>query len=80
SHNITSWQSSQDGEMRLFLVDDLKVFKITGNGYYKKDKIQAKPDKTENETESVEKPKVNQRQQKVNPNKVKATKTSSQKK
>nr|GEW74569.1 retrovirus-related Pol polyprotein from transposon TNT 1-94 [Tanacetum cinerariifolium] len=51
-----------------------------GNGYYKKDKIQAKPEKTKHKTESVEKPKVNQSQQKVNPDKVKATKSSIQKK
>nr|GFC17832.1 hypothetical protein [Tanacetum cinerariifolium] len=31
-----------------------------GNGYHQMDKIQAKPDKTEHETESVEKSKVNQ--------------------
>nr|GEV96238.1 reverse transcriptase domain-containing protein [Tanacetum cinerariifolium] len=37
-------------------------------------KIQAKPDKTEHKTESVEKSKVNQSQQKVNPDKAKATK------
>nr|GEU40404.1 reverse transcriptase domain-containing protein [Tanacetum cinerariifolium] len=34
---------------------------MTGNGYHQKDKIQAKPDKTENEMESVEKLKVNQK-------------------
>nr|GFC55880.1 hypothetical protein [Tanacetum cinerariifolium] len=38
-------------------VDDIVM--ITGNGYRQKDKIQAKPDKTEHETESVEKSKVN---------------------
>nr|GEU62099.1 hypothetical protein [Tanacetum cinerariifolium] len=32
---------------------------IGGNGYHQRDKIQAKPDKTEHETESVEKSKVN---------------------
>nr|GEW00099.1 retrovirus-related Pol polyprotein from transposon TNT 1-94 [Tanacetum cinerariifolium] len=51
-----------------------------GNEYYQRDKIQAKPDKIEHKTESVEKPKDNQSQQKVNPDKVKATKSSSQKK
>nr|GEX08834.1 hypothetical protein [Tanacetum cinerariifolium] len=35
------------------------------NGYHQKDKIQAKPDKTEHEMESMEKSKVNQSQQKV---------------
>nr|GEV62080.1 integrase, catalytic region, zinc finger, CCHC-type, peptidase aspartic, catalytic [Tanacetum cinerariifolium] len=43
----------------------------TCNGYRQKDKIKAKPDKTEHEMKSVEKSKVNQRQQKVNPVKVK---------
>nr|GEW49186.1 putative reverse transcriptase domain-containing protein [Tanacetum cinerariifolium] len=42
-----------------------------GNGYNKRDKIQAKPDKTEHKTESVEKSKVKS-QQKVKPDKVKA--------
>nr|GEX52587.1 hypothetical protein [Tanacetum cinerariifolium] len=42
-----------------------------GNGYRQKDKIQANPDKTEHEMESVKKSKVNQSQQKVNPVKVK---------
>nr|GEV68326.1 hypothetical protein [Tanacetum cinerariifolium] len=35
---------------------------IRVNGYHKKDKIQAKPDKTEHETKSVEKSIVNQSQ------------------
>nr|GEZ52836.1 ribonuclease H-like domain-containing protein [Tanacetum cinerariifolium] len=35
---------------------------VIGNGYHKRDKIQAKSGKTENETESVEKSKVNQSQ------------------
>nr|GEY95689.1 reverse transcriptase domain-containing protein [Tanacetum cinerariifolium] len=37
------------------------------NGYHQRDKIQAKPDKTEHETKSVEKSKVNQIQQKSQP-------------
>nr|GEY97835.1 hypothetical protein [Tanacetum cinerariifolium] len=41
------------------------------NGYDKRDKIQAKPDKTEHKTESMEKSKVKS-QQKVKPDKVKA--------
>nr|GEV22477.1 hypothetical protein [Tanacetum cinerariifolium] len=41
------------------------------NGYRQKDKIQAKPDKTEHEVESMEKSKFNQSQQKVNPVNVK---------
>nr|GEY30620.1 hypothetical protein [Tanacetum cinerariifolium] len=41
------------------------------NEYHQMDKIQAKPDKTEHEMKSVEKLKVNQSQQKVNPIKVK---------
>nr|GEU37175.1 reverse transcriptase domain-containing protein [Tanacetum cinerariifolium] len=44
---------------------------VCGNGYHQKDKIQAKLDKTEHEMKSVEKSKVNQRQPKVNPVKVK---------
>nr|GEX38836.1 reverse transcriptase domain-containing protein [Tanacetum cinerariifolium] len=48
------------------------------NGYHQKDKIKAKADKTEHEIKSVEKSKVNQSQQKVNLDKVKATKSSSQ--
>nr|GEU35554.1 integrase, catalytic region, zinc finger, CCHC-type, peptidase aspartic, catalytic [Tanacetum cinerariifolium] len=48
---------------------------MTGNGYHKKDKIQAKPDKTEHKTESVEKSKVN----KSHPDKVKATKSNKSK-
>nr|GEX97512.1 hypothetical protein [Tanacetum cinerariifolium]GEX97513.1 hypothetical protein [Tanacetum cinerariifolium] len=42
-----------------------------GNGYRQKDKIKAKPDKTEHEMESMEKSKVNQSQPKVNSVKVK---------
>nr|GEX79207.1 hypothetical protein [Tanacetum cinerariifolium] len=46
--------------------------KVAGNGYDKKrDKIQAKPGKTEHKTESVEKSTVKS-QQKVKPNKVEA--------
>nr|GEW22412.1 ribonuclease H-like domain-containing protein [Tanacetum cinerariifolium] len=55
------------------------TMRARGDGCHKKDKIQEKSDKTEHEIESVEKPKVNQSQQKVNPDKVKATKSSSQK-
>nr|GEY42156.1 putative ribonuclease H-like domain-containing protein [Tanacetum cinerariifolium] len=50
-----------------------QAIEITGNEYNKRDKIQAKPDKTEHKTESVEKSKVKS-QQKVKPNKVKAKK------
>nr|GEW75731.1 hypothetical protein [Tanacetum cinerariifolium] len=45
----------------------------------KKDKIQAKPDKTKHKTESVEKSKVNQSQQKVNLDKVKVIKSKGKK-
>nr|GEV79877.1 hypothetical protein [Tanacetum cinerariifolium] len=49
----------------------LAVMKAVDNGYHQRDKIQAKPDKTEHEIKSVEKSKVNQSQQKLNPIKVK---------
>nr|GEX22438.1 reverse transcriptase domain-containing protein [Tanacetum cinerariifolium] len=47
-------------------------------GTIKKDKIQAKPDKTEHKTESMEKLKVKS-QQKVKPNKIEAKKTKKSK-
>nr|GEX03879.1 hypothetical protein [Tanacetum cinerariifolium] len=43
---------------------------MIGNGYHKKDKIQAKPDKTECEMESVKKSKLTKVNKKVNPIKV----------
>nr|GEX41602.1 reverse transcriptase domain-containing protein [Tanacetum cinerariifolium] len=52
----------------------IKTKWIFGNGYNKRNKIQAKPDKTEHKTKSMEKSKVNQSQQKLNPDKVKAKK------
>nr|GEU71949.1 hypothetical protein [Tanacetum cinerariifolium] len=44
---------------------------MIGNGYHKKDKIQAKPDKTERKMESVKKSKLTKVNKKVNPIKVK---------
>nr|GEW65023.1 putative reverse transcriptase domain-containing protein [Tanacetum cinerariifolium] len=46
----------------------------------KRDNIQAKPDKTKHKTESMEKSKVNQSQQKSTPSKSKPSRKSSQKK
>nr|GEX52148.1 retrovirus-related Pol polyprotein from transposon TNT 1-94 [Tanacetum cinerariifolium] len=45
---------------------------LTGSGYRQKDKIKAKPDKTDHEMESVEKSKVNQSQQKSTQSKSKS--------
>nr|GEX33018.1 hypothetical protein [Tanacetum cinerariifolium] len=45
-------------------ISQMEPNKVTGNGYYQGDKIQAKPNKTEHETKSMEKSKVNQSQQK----------------
>nr|GFA85001.1 hypothetical protein [Tanacetum cinerariifolium] len=52
---------------------------LTGNRYHIKDIIQAKSDKIEHKMKSVEKSKVNLSQQKVNPDKVKATKSNKSK-
>nr|GEX04048.1 reverse transcriptase domain-containing protein [Tanacetum cinerariifolium] len=53
-----------------------KRHRTPGNGYNKRDKIQAKPNKTEHKTESVEKSKVNK---KSNPTKSKPRESKSQK-
>nr|GEU80816.1 hypothetical protein [Tanacetum cinerariifolium] len=46
-------------------------YDIVCHGYHQKDKTKAKPDKAEHEIESMEKPKVDKNQPKVNPVKVK---------
>nr|GEU43555.1 retrovirus-related Pol polyprotein from transposon TNT 1-94 [Tanacetum cinerariifolium] len=53
------------------LLTKSKRFFKNGNGYHQKGKTKAKPDKTKHKVEIVEKSKVNQSQQKVNPVKVK---------
>nr|GEX97962.1 copia protein [Tanacetum cinerariifolium] len=57
-------------------IADILIKPLKRNGYHQKDKIRAKQDKTNHEKESAKKPnsKVNQ---KVNPDKVKATNTHS---
>nr|GEZ05864.1 ribonuclease H-like domain-containing protein [Tanacetum cinerariifolium] len=66
NENGTSLSFTNEHMMRLMnLINEVPSrnmqANMAGNGYHQKDKIQAKPDKTEHEIKSVEKSKVNQK-------------------
>nr|GEW24369.1 reverse transcriptase domain-containing protein [Tanacetum cinerariifolium] len=61
-YNVFKINQILKSPMKIFLFscgENIHILNVPCNGYHKRDKIQAKPDKTEYKTESVEKSKVN---------------------
>nr|GEU80109.1 reverse transcriptase domain-containing protein [Tanacetum cinerariifolium] len=71
THHATAWLTLRHRDTFNVAAGETFMKRRLGNGYHQKGKIQAKPDKTDHEMESVKRSKVNQCQEKVNPVKVK---------